>query len=260
MTAVLLVRLLLVATSPVAAQTGVAKLPDTPMGQIVAQYLKLFNAVDEKAMRAFFAQEVAVSALVQRSADERAQIYHDMLDVNGGFDLRRVLEVGSSSITVLLHTNRNEWRRITFNFDPAAPHGLLGLGVEDADPPADPKTPAPEAPPSAMTEQEVVASLATYTDQRARLDEFSGTVLLAKDGRPILRHTYGLASVEHHLANRLDTKFNLGSVNKLFTQVAIGQLVEQGKLSFDAKLGAVLPNYPNQDAAAKGVVGIGRIR
>jgi CubicO group peptidase (beta-lactamase class C family) len=51
--------------------------------------------------------------------------------------------------------------------------------------------------------------------------------------------------------NRLDTKFNLGSINKVFTQIAIGQLAEQGKLSIDDKLGKHLPDYPNREAAEK---------
>jgi CubicO group peptidase (beta-lactamase class C family) len=53
------------------------------------------------------------------------------------------------------------------------------------------------------------------------------------------------------MPNRLDTKFNLGSINKIFTQIAIQQLVEQSKLSLDDTLGKHLPDYPNKQAAEK---------
>ena len=79
--------------------------------------------------------------------------------------------------------------------------------------------------------------------------EFSGAVLIAHDGEPIFKGAYGLANRALGIANQIDTKFNLGSMDKMFTAVAILQLVEQGKLSLDAKVADVLPDYANQQIA-----------
>jgi CubicO group peptidase (beta-lactamase class C family) len=49
----------------------------------------------------------------------------------------------------------------------------------------------------------------------------------------------------------MDTRFNLGSINKIFTQVAIAQLIEKGKLALDDTIGKHLPDYPNHQAAEK---------
>ena len=49
----------------------------------------------------------------------------------------------------------------------------------------------------------------------------------------------------------VDTRFRLGSMNKMFTSVAVAQLVERGKFKFEDSLAAVLPDYPNQEAAGK---------
>jgi CubicO group peptidase (beta-lactamase class C family) len=87
-----------------------------------------------------------------------------------------------------------------------------------------------------------------YLDELVKADKFAGAVLIAKDGHPIFRKAYGLASREYGVPNRPDTKFNLGSINKIFTQVAIGQLVEQGQLSLDDAIVTILPDYPNQQA------------
>ncbi|HEU5219228.1 MAG TPA: serine hydrolase domain-containing protein [Gemmatimonadales bacterium] len=236
-----------VAPAPAPAQAAPPRLPDTPMGRIVSRYLTLFNAGDAAAMRAFFTENVSTGALQRRSADERAAIYLDMLGANGGFELSQVLDVAAASITVLLHTRKDEWRRIEFRFDPDPPNKLLGLGVEDADPPAA----LPAAPSGPLSESLAVSELTGYLDARARTDEFSGTVLVARNGRPILQRTYGLARVEQKIPNRADTRFNLGSDSKLFTQVAIGQLIEQGKLKFDTRIGEVLPDYLNAEAAKK---------
>ena len=61
-------------------------------------------------------------------------------------------------------------------------------------------------------------------------DTFSGTVLLAKGEEILFEKACGEASKRFHIQNNLDTKFNLGSMNKMFTAVAIMQLSEQGHL------------------------------
>jgi CubicO group peptidase (beta-lactamase class C family) len=61
----------------------------------------------------------------------------------------------------------------------------------------------------------------------------------------------GIANKTTGAPNRLDTKFNLGSLNKMFTAVAIAQLAEAGRLKFDDTIGKHLPDYPNRDVAEK---------
>jgi CubicO group peptidase (beta-lactamase class C family) len=76
-------------------------------------------------------------------------------------------------------------------------------------------------------------------------------VLLAKDGQVIFKGAYGTANKDFNAPNRIDTKFNLGSMNKMFTAVAIAQLVERGKLSLDDPLAKFMPDFPSKDAAEK---------
>ena len=76
-------------------------------------------------------------------------------------------------------------------------------------------------------------------------------MLVAKDGKPFYRKVYGIANKDFNAPNRIDTKFNLGSMNKMFTSVAIAQLVERGKLSFDDPLAKFLPEYPDKESAQK---------
>jgi D-alanyl-D-alanine carboxypeptidase len=62
---------------------------------------------------------------------------------------------------------------------------------------------------------------------------FSGAVLVARDGEPILREGFGLANREWDIAAAPDTEFRIGSMTKPFTATAIMQLVEQGKINLD---------------------------
>ena len=96
-----------------------------------------------------------------------------------------------------------------------------------------------------MSDAEVVAALGRYVDRAAAQDLFSGVVLLARDGKPLLEKAVGLADPARKQPVRIDTKFNLGSMNKIFTQVAIAQLAQAGKLSPSDTIRKHLPDYPS---------------
>ena len=102
-----------------------------------------------------------------------------------------------------------------------------------------------------------VALAAVFQISEARVDslanaqQFSGVILVAKNGTPLVERAYGMADREAGRANDLETSFNIGSINKLFTQVAIRQLADAGKLNLDSTLARAWPDYPNQDIARK---------
>lgn len=111
------------------------------------------------------------------------------------------------------------------------------------------------AAPMAQTGETVEAGrlkeIGDLLDKAAAADTFSAAVLIARGGKPVFQKAYGMANQEKHVANRTDTKFNFGSMNKMFTSVAIAQLAERGKLSFDDPIVKHLPDYPNPEVAAK---------
>jgi CubicO group peptidase (beta-lactamase class C family) len=82
-----------------------------------------------------------------------------------------------------------------------------------------------------------------FLAQRAEADQFSGTVLLAYRGRPVLTRSYGMADASRSIPNGRDTIFNLASVTKSFTAVAFGQLVQQGRIQLDETLGTYLDGF-----------------
>ena len=86
---------------------------------------------------------------------------------------------------------------------------------------------------------------------RAAKDEFSGAILVARRGRVLFQRAYGLADRALRKPNRLDTQFRFGSMGKMFTAVAIMQLVQQGKIDLQAPVGRYLTDYPNRDVATK---------
>ncbi|MCA1579519.1 MAG: beta-lactamase family protein [Acidobacteria bacterium] len=104
---------------------------------------------------------------------------------------------------------------------------------------------------SATNDAVVAKELDAFLERAVAADEFSGAVLLARNDKVVFEKAYGLANKATNTPNTIDTKFNIGSMNKMFTAVAIAQLAERGKLSFTDTVGKLLPGYANKDVAAK---------
>ena len=110
--------------------------------------------------------------------------------------------------------------------------------------------PAPNRPP-AVSREELAKRLTTAVDSLARLGQFSGVVVLSKNGVPVYQSAHGLANRERNVANNLETAFNLGSINKIFTQIAIRQLADAKKIDLDSTLAKYWPDYPNNEVARR---------
>ncbi len=77
---------------------------------------------------------------------------------------------------------------------------------------------------------------------------FSGTVLVARNGKIVLNQGYGMANKQFALPNTSETVFAVGSLTKQFTATAILQLVEKGKLKTEDLISKFLGNMPADKA------------
>ncbi|HEU4794031.1 MAG TPA: serine hydrolase domain-containing protein [Pyrinomonadaceae bacterium] len=115
---------------------------------------------------------------------------------------------------------------------------FLSLGMQT------PKTTATDIP-------AIAKDIGAFLERAAAADEFSGAVLVARNDQVVFSKAYGLANKDTKTPNAIDTKFNIGSMSKMFTAVAVAQLAERGKLSFTDTVGKLLPTYPNKEVAEK---------
>src|SRR6478735_2362152 len=79
--------------------------------------------------------------------------------------------------------------------------------------------------------QDIGAKADDYLATWANQGRFSGAVLIAKDGKILLRKGYGMANYELNVPNTPGMVFRIGSITKLFTAFSILQLEERGLLS-----------------------------
>jgi CubicO group peptidase (beta-lactamase class C family) len=103
----------------------------------------------------------------------------------------------------------------------------------------------------AAADSAFVAALRARLEAATRADQFSGAVLVTRDGRTLFEGAYGLADRERGIPNTPLTQFRVGSMNKMVTAVATLQLAQAGTLRLDAPLGTYLPDYPNAEVASK---------
>lgn len=75
-------------------------------------------------------------------------------------------------------------------------------------------------------------------------EDFSGTILVAQNDTILQERAYGYSNIEYEIENKIDTKFNIASITKMFTAIATLQLYEQGKLELNKPIGNYLPSYP----------------
>jgi D-alanyl-D-alanine carboxypeptidase len=102
-----------------------------------------------------------------------------------------------------------------------------------------------------ISQAELTARLSKSLDSLSNRDQFSGVVLISKGGAPVFQHAYGMADREADRANDVETAFNLGSINKVFTATAIRQLVAAGRLDLDSTVAKYWPSYPNAEVAKR---------
>jgi len=100
---------------------------------------------------------------------------------------------------------------------------------------------------SLLSAQEMADEIDQVLNEYVKLDLFSGTVLVAKEGKIIYAKAFGEADKDFHVKNTLETKYNIGSIGKTFTGTSIMQLTEKGKLNVMDPVIKHLPDFPHGD-------------
>lgn len=110
--------------------------------------------------------------------------------------------------------------------------------------------PGSNLPPPAQIARLDDKALGDFIRAEMETTDYSGAILIARDGKAVFTAVRGLADREQNIPNTLDTRFRVGSMNKMMTATAILQLVQAGKVKLDAPVGTYLKDYPNKDFAS----------
>jgi len=233
---------------PRAVDGSDAEARQQPSFRLFSAWLDAFNSGDRERYKKF---------LVERFPRQFGFLDQEMAfrELTGGFDLRKLEQASPTQLRGLAQERASDqFARFELqlaleldasgNVVAAEPHQIASLNLLAIPRPA-------EFPIARLTEREAIEGVKALLRTDAAADRFSGAVLVAKDGRVLFSEAYGLADRENEVPNTLQTRFRIGSMNKMFTAVAILQLAEAGEVELTAPLGTFLTDYPNQDVAAK---------
>jgi CubicO group peptidase (beta-lactamase class C family) len=98
-----------------------------------------------------------------------------------------------------------------------------------------------------LNDVELIEKVQTLLDVQTAADRFSGAVLIAHEHHTILTTARGYAIHPNVLPNQPDTKFNIASVTKMLTAVAVMQLVAAEKLELHTPVSAYNRDLPHAD-------------
>lgn len=203
-------------------------MPTGVLGARISSVISTLNAGDPEAVGRFIEEECSERFGNIAPMEEHISVFLGVRRQTGGVDFHSIRtyvpERVGETVAILRDRNFGAWRAFTLRLDDA---GLVDmLGFNDARTPTNVDEPA-------LSEAQLVATVAETVERVCANDAFSGTVLLAKDDEVLFSHACGEASKRFHVPNNIDTRFNLGSMKKMFTATAIAQLVERGELSYD---------------------------
>jgi CubicO group peptidase (beta-lactamase class C family) len=236
---------LFIASCIAASASAQATKNENPAEQRAMEFVRLLNSGNRAELRKY-AQENFAPSFLNIPMEQHLGFLSSVHDFTRGVEFHSFQDTKPTEVTALLKSKlTGEWLALIVRIESQAPYRIAGLGLRP------PKPPAVAQPARKLTNEQIARELKAFVEKLAEADVFSGTVLLAKDGVPVFKAAYGLANKDFNAANRIDTKFNLGSMNKMFTAVAIAQLVERGKLSFDDPLSKFVPDFPDKASAEK---------
>jgi CubicO group peptidase (beta-lactamase class C family) len=238
---------LLLATPLAAAPPALPDSPASPRAAALVRLLAGPGAPTPEATLRFVEENYSATALAERSAAERAARFERAFDDAGGGEMVLAAAEGDTAVVVVFkNATRHLWITFRIEVEPSPPHRIVGIGAQAGDEPP----PASLGGPALAAEQ-AWRELGAELDRRAGDDRFSGVVLVARNGVPQFERAVGMAERGHGVPVRIDTKFNLGSINKIFTELVLRQLQAEGRLALDDRLSRHLPDLPSREIASQ---------
>lgn len=237
-------RHVIVAGLMIAGGAVAAAQPPVAGKQHVDAFFKALASGNPEAFEAMAQEHYAPELLARRTPAERKQMVERVRGDFGAMTLVSMDRRKDGPFTLVVRGATGLQGTVELTIEPSPSERITRVAIDVGD--AGPREGAPPPPDvsASMSGGELTQALDRYLANLVASDAFSGVVLVAKAGTPIYQKAFGLADRERKAPNTLDTRFNIGSINKIFTRTAIAQLVAQGKLKLSDTLGALLPDYP----------------
>lgn len=216
-----------------ALNSGVTELHLKAVKEIFAQ-ITLQNIGDERLM--------GLISKLRQTYGEMEYHHSELVEFKVGEKVSYVLHVYAKP------KNAKDWKDMQFRLEGNQPHKIENIAfIADVAEPV-------YLPNGEITDSTTLDWLNGYIDKLIAENDLAGSVLIAKGNKPLYERVYGFADAKRMSKISSETRFNMASGNKMFTAIAIAQLVEKRKLSYSDPLSKYFPDFPNAAFAKKATV------
>lgn len=224
--------------------SAAAQLPDSPRGRAGNAFINAFNS-GERWMLEAFVQDFLI--LGDRKAADVVDTLMADFEATGGLQLRGA-EAQPNGVTMMGRAkNGGEPWTVKIRIQEDPPHKIEQLDMNAGEGPPPGGIGVPELPDGAGNEA-IAAAIDAFLESLTKADKFAGVALVERQGEVIFEGAYGQSSKRFGVDNRIDTRFNLGSINKMFTLLCAAKLVSEDRLAWSDSISKWLPDYSGAGA------------
>ena len=235
--------------APAGTPRPAAALPESPLGRLGQRLLDVVASGDSATVTAFVRDHLGRDVR-GRSPAQMAGLLVKLHTQSAGLRVERSMMAGSALRMMTRSNQGNRLLGMELEPEPGDTTRIASITMMAMDERqmSGPPKPWAEGP---LSDERLAEIVRGRVKAEADSDRFSGVVLVAHGDLVLVHDVYGDADKASSRPNTMDTPHPTYSLGKMFTSVAIAQLVAQGKLSWDDTLAKVLPSYPNADAAQR---------
>lgn len=233
----------------IAAVDGLAQ----PQAELLRQRGEAFaaamRAASDSVLVAFARDHLATALATDDRAAQFAARMQETLAELGPADRSsvQVLSDGRALFVYIRSATTGAWQNFQFRVLPEDDDRLqLVFRAQASEPLARPAT--------ALGDPETEAWLARFATTLEAQHPFAGVALVQQGQETLFSRIQGSADIEHGLPITRETRFAMASGSKLFTAVAVLQLLQAGRLDLDDPLAAHLPSFPDSSFAARATI------
>ncbi len=213
---------------------GAEKIPTADDNSRIIGLLQVIDSGNRVEARTYLVNNLSPSFLkipIEAHLDFISS-YHDLI---GHIKTYKIQKLTSTKIRILIQSKLTDsWEALLVKIEPKNLRLINAIEL----------APLPQYMQPANNKLLAIA-IDHYLQQLAQANLFSGVIILARNDKPFFEKAYGESNKITHDKNQISTQFNLGSINKMFTAIAIAQLVSSGQISFEDPLAKFLPDFPN---------------
>ncbi len=211
--------------------------PDTALAAATREWLRLCQAPDLQRLTQWASNNVGAELAKASPPQEIAREDLYLCSRNGGLKAAEIIDATPQHLSLdAIGAKSGIWFKLSREVDSAGK-------LIRAD--AFPTTPPENVLPQDLSDAGIARQAHGTVTRVSEAGLFSGIVLVARGTETIASASAGFSNRDRKTPITAGTQFTLASMGKLFTAVAIGQLIDQGKVSLSDTVGRFFPDYPN---------------